>query len=250
MKLITELTEDVKYLVEEVGGKKNVFIEGIFMQGDIQNRNGRLYPGEVLKREVDRYVKENVEKNRAYGELGHPSGPSINLDRVSHMIKSLRVEGSNIIGKAKIMDTPMGNIVKNLIAEGASLGVSSRGMGSVTQNKQGIMEVQGDFYLATAADIVADPSAPEAFVQGIMEGVEWVWSNGVIKAQKIEEMIQELKKEYTIIIVTHNMQQATRVSDYTGFMYLGDLVEFGETKQIFENPRNETTAKYVQGQFG
>lgn len=189
MKLVTELTEEVKYLVEEKeDGKKSFFIEGIFLQGNLKNRNGRVYRTETLEREVNRYVKEHIEKGRAYGELGHPAGPSINLERVSHMIKELRRDGDNFIGKAKIMETPYGNIVKNLMAEGACLGVSSRGMGTVKPNKQGIMEVQDDFFLATAADIVADPSAPDAFVQGIMEGVEWVWDNGILKAQQVEQL--------------------------------------------------------------
>ena len=194
MRLITELTEEVKYLVEEKEGKKHFYIEGIWMQGDIGNRNGRRYPVSVLEKEVNRYNEQYIAKNRAYGELGHPSGPSINLDRVSHMIKSLHREGNNFVGKAKIMDTPMGNIVKNLISEGAQLGVSSRGMGSIKESKDGIMEVQSDFYLATAGDIVADPSAPDAFVQGIMEGVEWIWDNGILKAQKIEEYKEELNR--------------------------------------------------------
>lgn len=195
MRLITELSEEVKYLVEEVGGgKKNVFIEGIFMQTNKGNRNGRLYRRETVEREVNRYIKENIEKNRAYGELGHPSGPTINLDRACMMIKNLRFEGNDVIGRAKVLDTPMGNIVKNLIAEGAQLGASSRGLGSVMKNKEGLMEVQDDFFLATAADIVADPSAPDAFVQGIMEGVEWVWNNGVLKAQAIEELKTTIQK--------------------------------------------------------
>lgn len=195
MKLITELNEEVKYLVEETGGgKKNVFIEGVFMQTNKGNRNGRMYRKETMEREVGRYMREQVGKNRAYGELGHPSGPTINLDRVCMMIKDLRFEGNDIIGRAKVMDTPMGNIVKNLISEGASLGVSSRGIGSVQKNKEGLMEVQDDFFLATAADIVADPSAPDAFVQGIMEGVEWVWNNGMLKPQKIEELKSQITR--------------------------------------------------------
>lgn len=194
MRLITELNEDIKYLVEERDGKKQFFIEGIWMQGDIGNRNGRRYPVHVLEKEVGRYNEQYIQKNRAYGELGHPAGPSINLDRVSHMIKSLHREGNNFIGKAKIMDTPMGNIVKNLISEGAQLGVSSRGMGSIKEGKDGIMEVQEDFYLATAGDIVADPSAPDAFVRGIMEGVEWVWDNGIIKQQRIEQYKEEINR--------------------------------------------------------
>jgi hypothetical protein len=195
MKLICEQIENVRYVTEaKESGKKDYFIEGVFMQADLQNRNGRVYPVSILEKECARYMKEAVQQNRAYGELGHPSGPSINLDRVSHMIKELRQDGSNFIGRAKIMDTPMGNIVKNLMDEGASLGVSTRGMGSIRENKQGFMEVQDDFHLATAADIVADPSAPDAFVRGIMEGVEWVWDNGLLKAQKIEEMKTTIKK--------------------------------------------------------
>lgn len=195
MKLISELVEQVNVLVEEKeSGKKDFFIEGVFLQGDLKNRNGRVYPVEILDKEVARYNEEYIDKNRAYGELGHPQGPTINLERVSHMIKDLRREGNNYVGRAKIMDTPYGNIVKNLMQEGAQLGVSSRGMGSLKENSKGVMEVQGDFYLATAADIVADPSAPDAFVRGIMEGVEWIWDNGVLKAQKIEEMKREVKK--------------------------------------------------------
>lgn len=186
MKLITEINEEVKYISEEGSeGKKNLFIEGIFLQGGLVNRNGRMYDPDILNKEVERYTRENIEKGRAYGELGHPSGPSINLERVCMMIKSLRREGNNFIGKAKIMDTPYGNIVKNLMSEGANLGVSSRGMGSLRE-VNGVNVVQDDFYLATAADIVADPSAPDAYVNGVMEGVEWVWDNGVIKAQTVE----------------------------------------------------------------
>jgi len=164
------------------------------MQADIPNRNGRMYRSNILEKEVERYNREYIKENRAFGELGHPQGPSINLDRVSHMIKSLVKEGSNFVGKAKIMDTPYGNIVKNLMSEGANLGVSSRGMGSLRANNEGINEVQDDFHLATAADIVADPSAPDAFVRGIMEGVEWVWDNGILKAQKLEEMKKTIQK--------------------------------------------------------
>jgi hypothetical protein len=194
MKLITELNEEVKYLVEEKEGKKSYFIEGIIMQGDIVNRNGRMYPSNVLEKEVNRYNEQYVNKGRAYGELGHPAGPTLNLERASHMFKSLRREGNDFVGRAKIMDTPMGNIVKSLISEGASLGISSRGMGSIKENKRGIMEVQDDFHLATAGDIVADPSAPDAFVRGIMEGVEWVWDNGLLKAQKIEQYKEEINR--------------------------------------------------------
>jgi hypothetical protein len=194
MKLICEVNESIKFLVEEKEGKKSFFIEGIFMQADIPNRNGRMYRSSILEKEVERYNKEYIKEKRAFGELGHPQGPSINLERVSHMICSLVREGSNFVGKAKIMDTPYGNIVKNLMSEGANLGVSSRGMGSLRANNEGINEVQDDFHLATAADIVADPSAPDAFVRGIMEGVEWVWDNGILKAQKLEEMKKTIQK--------------------------------------------------------
>ena len=198
MKLITELSEDVHYIIEaeEEGGKKSHYIEGIFMQSSVKNRNGRVYPAEILENEVKRYNKEYVKKNRAMGELNHPQGPTVNLDRVSHIIKELKVEGNNIMGKAKIMDTPMGNIAKNLIDEGAKLGVSSRGMGSLKQNKQGVNEVQKDFMLA-AVDIVADPSAPGAFVNGIMEGAEWIWNNGVLEQRQIEiykEIVEDTPK--------------------------------------------------------
>ena len=195
MKLICEVNEDIRYISEaKEDGKKQYFIEGIFMQGDIKNRNGRVYPANVLEKEVKRYNKEYVEKNRAYGELGHPQGPSINLERVSHMITKLERDGSNFMGRAKIMtETPYGAIVKSLMDEGAQLGVSSRGMGSLKQNGQGVSEVQGDFYLATAADIVADPSAPNAFVQGIMEGKEWVWQNGVIREATISDYQKQIK---------------------------------------------------------
>jgi hypothetical protein len=184
----------MKFLVEEKEGKKSFFIEGVFMQADRTNKNGRIYRGNVLEREVNRYNKEYIQENRAFGELGHPQGPNINLERVSHMTVKLFKEGSNFIGKAKIMDTPYGNIVKNLMSEGCVLGVSSRGMGSLKLNSEGINEVQDDFHLATAADVVADPSAPDAFVRGIMEGVEWVWDNGLLKAQKLEEMKKTIQK--------------------------------------------------------
>ena len=186
MKLICELTETVEYeLVEAEGKPKQYFIEGIFMQSERKNKNGRIYPLPVLEKEVDRYVKEYVEPKRAFGELGHPDGPTVNLDRASHMITELRKEGKNFVGRAKILGTPNGNIVKNLIDEGARLGVSSRGMGTLKPEKKAQV-VQNDFYLATAADIVADPSAPNAFVEGIMEGVEWIWDNGLLKAQDVE----------------------------------------------------------------
>lgn len=195
MKLFTELVEEVKYLVEDKGnGKKSYYIEGVFLQGNLKNRNGRMYRTETLDKEVGRYNQQYVKENRAFGELGHPSGPTINLERVSHMIKSLDRDGDNFVGRAKIMDTPYGNIVKNLMDEGAKLGVSSRGMGSLKENKNGVMEVQDDFYLATAGDIVADPSAPDAFVRGIMEGVEWVWESGVLKPQKLDEIKKDIVK--------------------------------------------------------
>ena len=195
MKLITEITEEVKLLSEEKeNGKKNYFIEGVFMQGNIKNRNGRIYPTEVLDKEIARYNKEYVEKNRAYGELGHPQGPTINLERVSHLITSLERDGDNYKGRAKIMsETPYGAIVKSLMDEGATLGVSSRGMGSLKQGKNGVAQVQDDFYLATAADIVADPSAPDAFVEGIMESKEWVWNNGVLVEKNIEAWKREIE---------------------------------------------------------
>lgn len=188
MKLITEVFEDLKTITEaREDGKKNVYIEGVFLQGGIKNRNGRMYPVEILAKEVERYNEAYVKSGRALGELGHPEGPQINLDRVSHLITSLRQEGNNFIGKAKLIDTPFGNIAKGLVSEGVKLGVSSRGMGSLKLNKEGINEVQDDFYLATAADIVADPSAPDAFVNGIMEGVEWIWENDLLIAKKAEE---------------------------------------------------------------
>jgi hypothetical protein len=197
LKLICEVNEDINYITEEKddSGKKSYFIEGVFMQGDIKNRNGRVYPASTLATEVARYNKEYVNKKRAYGELGHPQGPTINLERVSHMITELKQDGSNFMGKAKIMtETPYGAIVKSLMDEGAQLGVSSRGMGSLKAGKAGAQEVQKDFYLATAADIVADPSAPDAFVNGIMESKEWVWENGIIREATIADYETEIKK--------------------------------------------------------
>jgi len=196
MKLITEVNETIKCfeeVIDEATGKKNMYIEGVFMQSNIKNRNGRVYPTEVLEKEVSRYNKEYVEKKRAFGELGHPSGPTINLERVSHLITDLKKDGDNFVGKAKIMESPYGQIVKGLINEGAQLGVSSRGMGSLKPNREGINEVQDDFYLATAGDIVADPSAPDAFVNGIMEGVEWIWDNGVLRASEVEEVKESIE---------------------------------------------------------
>jgi len=193
MKLITEINEDLEYIVEGTGDKKSMYINGVFMMSETKNRNGRIYSKPILFNEVSRYRNEYVDKNRAFGELGHPEGPTINLERVSHMIKELREDGNNIVGKAKIMDTPYGNIVKNLINEGAKLGVSSRGMGSL-EEKGGANYVKDDFYLATAADIVADPSAPDAFVDGIMEGKEWIWDNGVVKEATIAKIKESIKR--------------------------------------------------------
>ena len=184
MKLITEQIENVQILTEEKDGKKLLYIEGVFLQSELTNRNGRRYPFEVLNREVERYNEEYVKTKRALGELGHPDGPTINLDRVSHRIVSLRAEGNNFMGKAQILDTPMGKIAKSLLDEGVQLGVSSRGMGSI-EKQEGISVVRDDFMLTTAADIVADPSAPDAFVNGIMEGKEWVWDNGILKESKV-----------------------------------------------------------------
>ena len=186
MKLITEQIENVQILTEEKDGKKLLYIEGVFLQSELTNRNGRRYPFEVLNREVERYNEEYVKTKRALGELGHPDGPTINLDRVSHRITSLRAEGINFIGKAEIHDTPMGKIAKSLLDEGVQLGVSSRGMGSI-EKQEGISVVRDDFMLTTAADIVADPSAPDAFVNGIMEGKEWVWENGILKEAKVDK---------------------------------------------------------------
>jgi len=194
VKLISEAVEEVEYITEEKeNGGKNYKIRGIFMQADIKNRNGRIYPMEVLEEEVKKYNKNFIEQKRAFGELGHPDGPTVNLERVSHMITSLKPDGKNFIGEAKIMDTPMGKIVQNLMDEGAKLGVSSRGMGSLRQ-KGGANVVSDDFYLATAADIVADPSAPNAFVEGIMEGKEWVWNNGAL----VEAHVADLKKKFDV----------------------------------------------------
>tara|TARA_B100000745_G_scaffold237861_1_gene160733 strand:+ start:180 stop:830 length:651 start_codon:yes stop_codon:yes gene_type:complete len=195
MKLFMEEATNVEFLTEaKKDGGKNYFIEGIFMQANTKNRNGRIYPQEILQKEAKRYNTEFIQKKRAFGELGHPDGPTVNLERVSHMIEELQEVEQNFMGRAKILDTPYGRIVKNLIDEGARLGVSSRGMGSLKPVKDGIQEVQGDFYLATAADIVADPSAPDAFVAGIMEGKEWIWDNGLLKETKIQEYKNQIEK--------------------------------------------------------
>jgi hypothetical protein len=201
MKLITENIEDVQVLVEEKNGKKNLYIEGVFLQSETKNRNGRIYPFDILNREVQRYSEEYVKSGRALGELGHPDGPSVNLDRVSHKIVDLRAEGTNFYGKARILDTPMGKIAKSLLDEGVKLGVSSRGMGSL-EERNGAKYVRDDFMLATAADIVADPSAPDAFVQGIMEGKEWVWDNGILKEYRVAEY-----KQYISEATRRNMEK-------------------------------------------
>jgi hypothetical protein len=192
MKLIREEIESVEVIVEQRNGQKHLYIEGIFLQGDIKNRNGRMYPSETLAKEVGRYNEQFVQKGRALGELGHPDGPSINLDRVSHKITSLRQEGTNFIGRAQILSTPMGQIAKSLLDEGVKLGVSSRGMGSLREDRNGIKIVGEDFMLATAADIVADPSAPDAFVNGIMEGKEWVWDGGILREKFAEKTYKQI----------------------------------------------------------
>ena len=196
MKLITEFNqEDLSYITEGTGKAKNTFIEGVFMQSESKNRNGRMYPKTVMESAVGKYIKEQVSKGRAVGELNHPDGPTINLDKVSHRITSLKFEGNNVVGKALVLNTPMGKVVKGLIEGGVQLGVSSRGMGSL-ESKKDMSVVKNDFHLATI-DIVQDPSAPEAFVNGIMEGVEWVWDNGILKAQQIEKYETEIKQAST-----------------------------------------------------
>jgi hypothetical protein len=192
MKLITETIQDVKILTEEKNGVKSLYITGPFLVGEQKNRNGRMYSQSILEREVKRYNEEYISKNRAFGELGHPDSPSINLDRVSHLIVNMRQEGASFIGKAKILETPMGKIAKSLLEGGAMLGVSSRGMGSLKE-VNGVNMVQDDYYLATAADIVADPSAPGAFVSGIMEDKEWVWDNGIVREVDVVQMYDEIK---------------------------------------------------------
>ena len=195
MKLISEhFSDDVEYITEEDDkGKKAFKLKGVFMQAEIKNRNGRVYPMEVLEKEVERYNKEFIKENRAYGELGHPDGPTVNLDKVSHMVTKLEADGKNFIGEAKVMSTPMGKIVQNIMDDGGKLAVSSRGMGSLSK-KNGANYVNDDFYLATAADIVADPSAPNAFVEGIMEGKEWVWNNGLLQEQEVAQIKDEMER--------------------------------------------------------
>jgi hypothetical protein len=215
MKLICEVNENLQIITESnEAGEKQYFLEGILMQGNIGNKNGRVYPTDTLANEVARYNREFVEQNRAYGELGHPQGPTINLERVSHMIKSLRQEGDNFVGRVKIMDTPYGNIVKNLMKEGAKLGFSSRGMGSLMKRKDGLMEVQKDFYLATAADIVADPSAPQALANGIMEGKEWVWDNGIL----VEKDVARIKSEINEGFRTREQREEILLNAFNKFL--------------------------------
>ena len=203
MKLIREEIENVEVIVEERNGKKNLYIEGVFLQGDIKNRNGRMYPCDTLAKEVERYNEAFVQKGRALGELGHPDGPTVNLDRVSHKIVSLTQEGSNFIGRAKVLNTPMGNIAKSLLDEGVRLGVSSRGVGSVRMNNEGVNVVGEDFMLATAADIVADPSAPDAFVDGIMEGKDWVWEGGILR----ERLAEKTYKQINTLVNSRQLQE-------------------------------------------
>ena len=211
MRLIKEITEDVQYIQEEKDGKKTLFIEGVFLQSNLKNRNGRVYPKEVMAKEVARYTTEQIDKNRALGELGHPDGPTVNLDRVSHMIVSLKEDGDNWVGKAKILETPMGKIAANLIEAGAQLGVSSRGLGSIKE-RSGISEVQDDFMLATAADIVSDPSAPDAFVEGIMENREWVMVDGIWQGREVEQAQQVIKEASS-----HELEEA-KMQVFSSFM--------------------------------
>jgi len=213
MKLIREEIESVDFIVEEKNGKKNMYIEGVFLQGDIKNRNGRMYPMECLRREVQRYNENHVNSGRALGELGHPDGPTVNLDRVSHKIVSLKESGSNFIGKAKILSTPMGNIAKSLIGEGVKLGVSSRGIGSLKQTREGVNVVGDDFMLSTAADIVADPSAPDAFVEGIMEGKNWVWDGGILREQQAAKTYKQINT-----LVTQNQLDEQKLNLFNNFL--------------------------------
>ena len=192
MKLIREEIETVDFIVEETNGKKSMYIEGVFLQGNLRNRNGRMYPMETLRKEVQRYTENHITSGRALGELGHPDGPTVNLDRVSHKIISLRENGNNFIGKAKILSTPMGKIAEALISEGVKLGVSSRGIGSLKSTREGVNVVGDDFMLSTAADIVADPSAPDAFVEGIMEGKEWVFEGGILREKLAEKTYKQI----------------------------------------------------------
>jgi len=213
MKLITEEIEQVEVIVESRNGKKNLFIEGVFLQGEIKNRNGRMYPMQTLAREVGRYNENFVQKGRALGELGHPDGPTVNLDRVSHKIVSLKESGNNFVGKAKILSTPMGKIASNLLGEGVKLGVSSRGVGSLSKTNEGYSVVGEDFTLATAADIVADPSAPDAFVDGIMEGKEWVWDGGIIRERLASKTYKRINT-----LVDQNKLDEKKLSVFEDFL--------------------------------
>ena len=213
MKLIREEIESVEFLVEQKNGKKSMYIEGVFLQGNIKNRNGRMYPMETLRREVSRYNENHVQAGRALGELGHPDGPTVNLDRVSHKIVSLKENGSYFIGKAKILNTPMGKIASSLIEEGVKLGVSSRGIGSLKATREGVNIVGDDFMLATAADIVADPSAPDAFVEGIMEGKEWVWDGGILREKYAEKTYKEINT-----LVTQKQLDEKKLSLFNDFL--------------------------------
>ncbi len=212
MKLICEELDNVEFICEASKTGKNYFIEGVFMQSEVKNRNGRVYPKEILQKEVKRYEQNYIKQNRAFGELGHPDGPTVNLERVSHMIQELKENGNNFVGRAKIMDTPYGKIVKNLIDEGARLGVSSRGMGSLKPIARNTQEVQDDFYLATAADIVADPSAPAAFVNGVMEGKEWVWDGGILD----EREVARIKKN--VEVATVKKLNEVKLQAFTNFL--------------------------------
>ena len=203
MKLIREEIENVEFIVENRNGKKSLYIEGVFLQGNIKNRNGRMYPMETLRKEVSRYNENHIQSGRALGELGHPDGPTVNLDRVSHKIVSLKESGSNYVGKAKILGTPMGKIASSLLDEGVKLGVSSRGVGSLKQTREGYSVVGEDFMLATAADIVADPSAPDAFVSGIMEGKEWVWDGGILR----EQLASQTKKRINTLVDQKRLEE-------------------------------------------
>ena len=203
MKLITEEISDVKFITEGKGSKKKMYIEGVFLQGNLKNRNGRMYPVDTLAKEVSRYNESFVAKGRAVGELGHPDGPTVNLDRVSHKIVDLHQEGNNFVGKAQLLETPMGKIAKSLLAEGVTLGVSSRGIGTLKEDRDGIKVVGEDFQLATAADIVADPSAPDAFVNGIMEGKEWVWEGGILR----EQFVDQTKKRINTLVDQKTLEE-------------------------------------------
>ena len=211
MRLICETLEDVEFICEDSKTGKDYYIEGIFMQANVKNRNGRVYPKHILTKEAKRYEKNYIKQNRAFGELGHPEGPTVNLERVSHMITELKEDGNDFRGRAKILDTPYGKIVKNLIDEGARLGVSSRGMGSLKPMGRNCSQVQDDFYLATAADIVADPSAPAAFVNGVMEGKEWIWDNGILGEHQIARIEKQVK-------LSRKNLEKTQIDAFEGFM--------------------------------